>query len=127
MSPDPVVHLIDDDDAVRDAVSILLRSRGLQVRTYASAEAFLGSAPAQAPGCVLTDVQMQQMTGLELLARLGADRAVLPVIVMTGRAERTMAIEALRGGAVAFLDKPFAPDEVLDAVRSAIAGATPAA
>ncbi|MDB5476360.1 MAG: fixJ [Phenylobacterium sp.] len=127
MPPDPVVHLIDDDDAVRDAVSTLLRVCGLQVRAYASAEAFLGSAPAEAPGCVVTDVQMPQMTGLELLERLGANRAVLPVIVMTGRAERSMAAEALRHGAVAFLDKPFAPEELLAAVHSAIAGAAPTA
>jgi two-component system response regulator FixJ len=123
MRSDPVVHLIDDDDAVRDAVSVLLRTRGLQVRAYASAEDFLGSAPAEAPGCVLTDVQMPQMTGLELLRRLGSARAVLPVIVMTGRSERTMADEAIRQGAVAFIDKPFAPDEIVAAVRRAIEGA----
>lgn len=111
------VHLIDDDDAVRDAVGLLLRTRGFGVKGYDSAEAFLAAAPDAEGGCVLTDFQMPRMTGIELLGRMREAGLDLPVIVMTGRAERTMADQALRRGAVAFLDKPFEPEAMLDLVR----------
>jgi two-component system, LuxR family, response regulator FixJ len=116
----PTVHLVDDDDAVRDAVGVLLRTRGLAVRDYASAEAFLAGAPAEARGCVLTDVQMPAMSGLDLLEQMADRRLSLPVIVMTGRADRRMAVEAVRQGALAFIEKPFHPDEILAAVRRAM-------
>jgi two-component system, LuxR family, response regulator FixJ len=117
---DLVVHIIEDDDAVRDAVGVLLRTRGLRVKGYASAEAFLSEVTSEDRGCVVTDVQMPEMSGLELLRRVGEARLALPVIVMTGRAERNMAAEAVRQGAAAFLDKPFGPDEMVAAVRRAM-------
>jgi FixJ family two-component response regulator len=111
MSSARLVHLIDDDGPVRDAVSLLLRVGGYEVRSYPSALAFLQAG--EAAGCVVTDVQMPGMTGLELLERLRAAGRDLPVIVMTGRAERGMAEEAVSQGAAAFIHKPFGPDELL--------------
>ena len=113
----PTIHLIDDDDAVRDAVGLLLRTRGFGVQGYGSAEDFLAAAPDAEDACVVTDFQMPRMTGIELLGRMREEGLDLPVIVMTGRAERNMADEALRRGAVAFLDKPFEPEAMLDLVR----------
>jgi two-component system response regulator FixJ len=115
-----VVHIVDDDDAVRDALGALFRGRGFTVRGYGSAQALLDSEPDREPGCVLTDLQMPQMSGLELLGRLREAGMALPVIVMTGRAERRMAEEAVRQGAAAFVHKPFGPDDIVAAVRLAI-------
>jgi two-component system response regulator FixJ len=120
MSLAPLVHLIDDDEAVRDALGLFLRVRGLEVRDYASADAFLATAGPGLAGCVITDVQMPRMTGLELLRRLRDQGLALPLIVMTGRAERHMADEAVRHGAAAFIDKPFDPETMLAAVRGAL-------
>lgn len=120
MPPTPAVHIIDDDDAVRDALSVLLRTRGLEVAGYTSPESFLAVSGA-ARGCILTDVQMPRMSGLELLRELKAAEVALPVIVMTGRAERSTAAEAVRQGAMAFVDKPFGAEEILAIVRRALA------
>lgn len=118
----PLIHIIDDDAAVRDSLGVLLGACGLESVAYASPVGFLEAAPTGRPGCVVTDVQMPQMTGLELLEELAQRAIALPVIVMTGRAERDMAAQAVRHGAAAFLDKPFTPDELLRAVRGAIGG-----
>lgn len=120
MASTPAVHIIDDDDAVRDALSILLRTRGLEVQDYASPELFLAVSGA-ARGCILTDVQMPRMSGLDLLRELKAAEVALPVIVMTGRAERSTAAEAVRQGAMAFVDKPFGAEEILAIVQRALA------
>ena len=115
-----VVHVIDDDDAVRDALAVLLSSRGLPVKTYPSAAAFLDALPTAERGCVLTDVQMPQMSGLELLRRMDGRLDAFPFIVLTGRADVPMAVEALKGGAVDFIEKPFEGDVVYAAVRNAL-------
>jgi two-component system response regulator FixJ len=120
VTPTPLIHIIDDDAAVRDSLMVLLGAYGLESVGYASPIGFLGAAPTGRPGCVVTDVQMPQMTGLELLDELTQRQIALPVIVMTGRAERAMAAQAIRQGAAAFLDKPFTADELLRAVRGAI-------
>ena len=117
------VHIIDDDEAVRDSLAVLLELNDLRVETYDSAQAFLVALAAGAEGCVVTDVQMPQMTGLELLAELRAGGHRLPVIVATARAGRTLAAEAMANGAQALLEKPFAPDAFVDAVRGAMAAA----
>lgn len=122
MSSPPVVHIVDDDRAVRESLAILLRTFGLTVQAHGSARAFLDGVAPDGRGCVVTDVQMPEMTGLELLRRLGERGIALPVIVMTGRAERGMAAEAVAGGASAFVQKPFTPQEILDAVERAIGG-----
>ncbi len=120
MALPPAVHIIDDDDAVRDSLAVLLEIRGVPVVTYGSAEAFLAALAKGAEGCVVTDVQMPGMNGLELLAKVRADGHTLPVIVATARNGRTLAAEAIAQGAAALLEKPFAPDDFVDAVKAAL-------
>jgi two-component system response regulator FixJ len=120
VTPSPLIHIIDDDAAVRDSLGVLLGACGLESIGYPSPLGFLAAQPTGRPGCVVTDVQMPEMTGLELLDRLAEREIALPVIVMTGRAERDMADQAVRRGAASFLDKPFSPHELLAAVRRAI-------
>ena len=123
MALPPAVHIIDDDDAVRDSLAVLLEIRGVPVVTYGSAEAFLAALAEGAEGCVVTDVQMPRMNGLELLAALKAGGHALPVIVVTARSGRALAAEALARGAAVLIEKPFAAQALVDAVRSALDGA----
>jgi two-component system response regulator FixJ len=115
-----VVYVIDDDEAARDSLAFLLRSAKLDVRTFESAVAFLDASPAAGAGCVVTDIRMPQMTGLELLARLKSLDVALPVIVITGHGDVPLAVEAMKAGAVDFLEKPFDDNLLLAAVRSAL-------
>ncbi len=121
MAEAPLVHVIDDDDAVRDSLSLLLKSEGFQVQTYDSAVGFVQSLPKQSLGCVLTDVRMPGMDGLELQRRLAELGIRLPVIVMTGHGDVPIAVEALKAGAADFLEKPFDDSQLLAAVTSALA------
>lgn len=114
------VHIIDDDPAVRDSVTALLAAAGHAVRAYPSALAFLEGLPAAPPGCVLTDVQMPEMSGLELLAALAGRQSEFAVVVLTGRGDVPMAVEALKNGASDFLLKPYEPQALLDAVDHAL-------
>lgn len=117
---DALVHVIDDDDAVRDALSVLLGSAGLAVRSYSSAPAFLSGLDRLNRGCVITDVQMPEMTGLELLSQLTGRSNDFPVIVLTGLGDVPMAVEALKNGASDFIEKPFDSQVLLTAVQNAL-------
>jgi two-component system response regulator FixJ len=119
MSVTGTVHVVDDDAAMRDSLRLLLEASGFTVRTHDSAVAFLGEAPASA-GCVLTDVRMPEIDGLELQRRLHARRLPLPVIVMTGQGDIALAVNAMRDGAVDFLEKPFEADALIAAVSRAL-------
>jgi two-component system, LuxR family, response regulator FixJ len=121
MADVPLVHVVDDDEAVRDSLSLLLEAAGLSVRTYDSATAFLKALPNLAAGCVLTDVRMPELDGLELQRRLTELGIRLPVIVMTGHGDVPIAVEALKAGAADFLEKPFDDAQLLAAVSSALA------
>jgi two-component system, LuxR family, response regulator FixJ len=118
---DAVVHVIDDDEAVRQSLAFLLASSGFPVRIYESAAAFLDALTALQPGCVLTDVRMPGMSGLDLQRELMARRITLPVIVMTGHGDVALAVEAMKAGAVDFIEKPFSDDIILTAIRAAFA------
>jgi two-component system response regulator FixJ len=120
MSSEPIVHVIDDDDAVRESVSFVLDSAGLRARAYGSAEAFLAGLGEVSHGCVVTDVRMPAMNGIELIRELQSRGSTLPVIVMTGHADVQMAIEAMRAGVIDFLEKPFDDEVLLGAVTSAM-------
>jgi len=120
MASDAVVHLIDDDDAVRQAVAFLLTTMGFAVRVYPSAVVFLDSLPSVQPGCIVTDVRMPGMDGLALQRELKARGIGLPVIVITGHADVPLAVEAMKAGAVDFIEKPFDDESLLTAVRAAI-------
>lgn len=127
MLNEPVVHIVDDDAAIRDSLAFLLDTANLQSRTYDSAAALLASAEHLAPGCIVTDVRMPDMNGLEMVRRLSEIGVSHPVIVMTGHADVPLAIEAVRAGVKDFIEKPFDDDALLASVRAAIAHQTLAA
>jgi two-component system response regulator FixJ len=122
MTGNPVVHVIDDDDAAREALSFLLSTDNFLVHAYASAKAFLSALPAVEAGCIITDVRMPEMSGLELLRQLKGSRISWPVIIMTGQADVPIAIEAIKSGAVDFIEKPYDAEVMLGAVRFALGG-----
>ncbi|MDN7935018.1 response regulator [Burkholderia metallica] len=120
MPPDgPIVAIVDDDEPVRDGLALLLRTVGLPTRCYADAHAFLADADDRALGCVLLDLRMPGMSGLDALDRLSARRA-LPVIVLTGHGNVDACRRAFKRGASDFLRKPVDDDELIDAVQQAI-------
>lgn len=112
-------HIIDDDDAVRDALGFLLSTADVIHECYASATAFLQVAK-DARGCVVTDVRMPDMDGLQLVRRLNEMGVGLPVIVMTGHGDVPLAVEAMKAGVVDFFEKPFDDEQILEAVRRAM-------
>ena len=118
--PDPLVHLIDDDEAVRVSLVFLLEMADLPARAYASAQEFLEIADGVTSGCVVTDVRMPGMSGLELIRRLKARGVALPVIVITGHADVPLAVEAMRAGVLDFLEKPFEDEALITSIRSAL-------
>ena len=121
MAADGVVHVIDDDAAVRQSLAFLLSTAGLAVRVHDSAVAFLKVLPEIKDGCVVTDVRMPGIDGLELQRRLGELEKHLPVIVMTGHGDVPLAVEAMKAGAVDFIEKPFDDEVMLSAIRAALA------
>jgi two-component system response regulator FixJ len=119
--PVEVVHVIDDDVDVRQSLAFLLSAAGFAVRVHESAVAFLAALPEVKGGCVLTDIRMPQMSGMELQHRLRELKSGLPVIVMTGHGDVPLAVEAMKAGAVDFIEKPFDDEVLLSAVRAALA------
>jgi two-component system response regulator FixJ len=115
-----VVHVIDDDEAVRDSLTFLLKAANIPVRAYESATDFLAAASKAESGCIVTDVRMPEMSGIELLRQLKASKVETPVIVITGHGDVPLAVEAMKAGAADFLEKPFDDDIVLAAIRSAL-------
>jgi len=119
--------VIDDDEAVLDSLRMLLELEGFAVETFERAGAFLARAEGTAYGCVVTDVRVPEMDGLELLQALSARGPLPPVIVITGHGEVPMAVEAMKLGARDFLEKPFAPAALIASVRNALSATRPAA
>lgn len=127
MANEPVVHIVDDDAAIRDSLAFLLDTANLVSRTYESAEALLARAADLEPGCIVTDVRMPDMNGLEMVRRLAEIGVRHPVIVMTGHADVPLAIEAVRAGVKDFIEKPFDDDALLASIRTSMAGQAQAA
>jgi two-component system response regulator FixJ len=121
MATEPVVHVVDDDPAVRDSIAFLLESDDLKAKTYESAQALLAALPDLAPGCIVTDVRMPEMNGVELVRRLKAVDAPWPVVMITGHADVPLAVEAMKAGVADFIEKPFDDEVLLGAVRAALA------
>lgn len=121
MNPTPTVFLTDDDPAIRDAVGLLLRANGLAVETFASAVDFLESDAVQRPGCLLLDVRMPGMSGLDLQKRLQEIGCRMPIIFMTGHGDVPMAIRAMKAGAFDFVEKPFEAQTLLNRIHEALA------
>ena len=115
-----IVHVIDDDDALRDSLSFLLGTVRLNVKTYESAEAFLAALPDANSGCIITDVRMPDMSGVDLLRKLNELQIALPVIIITGHGDVQLAVEAMKIGAADFIEKPFDDEVLLNAVRAAL-------
>jgi two-component system response regulator FixJ len=121
MKTDATVFVVDDDRDMRNSLKWLIESVGLPVETFRSAEEFLAAYLATQPGCLLLDVRMPGMGGLHLLECLHAAGACLPVILITGHGEVSMAVQALKAGAFDFLEKPAAPQRILDRIQDALA------
>ncbi len=117
---EPTVHVVDDDDAIRDALSWLLRSRGVPARTWPSAEAFLAEWSAAMRGCLVLDVRMEGMSGVELFDRLLAQGCRLPVLFLTGHGDVPLAVAALKKGAFDFVEKPFNDNDLVDRIVAAV-------
>jgi two-component system, LuxR family, response regulator FixJ len=120
MQNDVFVHVIDDDDAARDALRFMLEAAGVRVHTYESASEFLTGLAKAEPGCVITDVRMPEITGIELLERLKSTDDRFPVIVITGHGDIPLAVEAMKLGAADFFEKPYDDEALLAAVQSAL-------
>lgn len=120
MPSEPVVHLVDDDEAVRESLAFVLEMHDLPARTYASAIEFLEVAGDVTHGCVVTDVRMPEMSGLDLVRRLKEQGSPLPVVVITGHGDVPLAVSAMRAGVIDFIEKPFDDEVLLRAVRMAL-------
>jgi FixJ family two-component response regulator len=116
----PRVYIVDDEEAVADSVAMLLRSVGLATKTFSDARSFLENYNPEMAGCLLLDVRMPKMGGLELQEELNRQRCTLPVIFITGHGDVPMAVEAMRAGAIDFLQKPFNDDELIRRVQKAL-------
>ncbi len=114
------VFIVDDDEAVRDSLRLLLKSIGLPVRTFASAQEFLPGYEARQPGCLVLDIRMPGMSGLELQQQLNMRGATIPVVFITGHGDIPMAVEAMQHGAFDFLQKPFRDQDLIDRVQRAL-------
>src|SRR5919108_2266023 len=120
MSEIPLIAVVDDDEAIREAVQSLIRSVGLRAAVFASAEDFLCSGQLQATACLIVDVRMPRMSGLELQQQLAITNRSMPIIFITAHGDEEARARALRSGAVAFLDKPFSDEVLLRAVQAAL-------
>jgi len=117
---DPTVFVIDDDDAVRGALELLLKSVRLRVETFASAADFLARFDPEDPGCVLLDIRMAGMSGLELYEDLRRRHAIIPIIFITGHGDVDMAVQAMKDGAADFIQKPFHDQTLLDRIQKSL-------
>jgi len=120
VTSDQVVHVVDDDAAVRQSLELLLKSMGLSVSAYPSGADFLDAWPDDPPGCMVLDIRMHGMSGLELQQRLNARHSILPIIFITGHGDVPMAVEAMQAGAVDFIQKPFRDQDLLDRIAQAL-------
>src|SRR6202047_823671 len=116
----PIVFVVDDDVSVRESLELLIRSAGWQPETFASAQEFLARPPVFAPSCLVLDVNLPDLNGLDLQKRVAVDRIDMPIIFITGYGDVPTTVQAMKGGAIEFLTKPFSDDVLLSAIRNAI-------
>jgi len=116
---DYVVHIVDDEEPVRKSLAFLLTMAGFTVRVHESATTFLAAAPGMDKGCLITDLRMPDMSGVDLLNRLAAAGAMMPAIVITGHGDVPMAVAAMKAGALDFIEKPFEDDVLIEAIKRA--------
>lgn len=120
MPAEPIIYIIDDDDAVRESLAFLLKTAGIATQSFDSGKAFLDELPNLISGCVITDVRMPGITGIDLLRKVKQVKPEIPVIVITGHGDIALAVEAMKIGAIDFIEKPFDDDHLLNAVRAAL-------
>jgi FixJ family two-component response regulator len=120
VDPTPVVFVVDDDVSVRESLDQLIRTSGWQAETYPTAEAFLARSPAPAPSCLVLDLSLPDLNGLDLQKRIGSDRKDMPIIFITGHGDIPISVRAMKAGAVEFLTKPFEDERLLGAIAGAI-------
>ena len=120
MNDKTVIHVIDDDAAMRNSLAFLLDVNGFQPQVYESADAFLGAADRAALDCVISDIRMPGLNGIELVRKLKGEGSACPVILITGHGDVALAVEAMKAGAVDFIEKPFDDAALLGAIRSAL-------
>lgn len=120
MNAQPTVFIVDDDSAMRDSLGFLIGSVGRKVETYSSAEEFLDAYDNERPGCIVLDVRMPGLSGLELMEKLGEDRFAPPVVLITGHGDIPMAVRALKAGAFDFIEKPFSDQVLLERIQQAL-------
>ena len=120
MPPERRVYIVDDDEAVRDSLSVLLESKAYTVGSFASAPEFLAAAPSLPLGCLIVDIRMPEMDGLELQQRLIERTLDFPMIVITGHGDVPLAVRAMKAGAVDFIEKPFTSEAILDSLQAAL-------
>jgi len=120
MSGKTVIHVVDDDAAMRDSLAFLLDVNGFQPKTYESANAFLSAAATGAASCVISDIRMPGLSGIELVRALKSRGEACPVILITGHGDVALAVEAMKAGAVDFIEKPFDDAALLSAIRAAL-------
>lgn len=116
----PTVFIIDDDEAVRDSLGLLMQSVGQSVEVYASPADFLAAYNENNPGCIVMDIRMPGMSGLELQAKLNEMHCILPIIFITGHGDVQMAVQAIKNGAMNFIQKPFRDQELLDLINDGL-------
>ena len=119
-SPKPIVFIVDDDVSVRESLEPLVRLEGWHPEAFASAKDFLARPRAQVPSCLILDISLPGLNGLELQKRIAADRSDMPIIFITGHGDIPKSVQAMKAGAVEFLTKPFSDDVLLSAIRQAI-------
>jgi FixJ family two-component response regulator len=122
---DTIVFVVDDDPSIREALQGLIRSVGLRVQTFGSAQEFLGSHRPDAPACLVLDVRLPGLSGLDLQRDLAEAGIQLPIIFITGHGDIPMSVRAMKAGAVEFLTKPFHPQVLLDAIQQAVGNSCP--
>lgn len=127
MTTKGMIYVIDDDDAMRDSLNFLLDSSGYSVTLFDDAQRFMEALPGLAFGCVVSDVRMPGIDGIELLKRMKAQHSPFPILIMTGHGDVPLAVEAMKLGAVDFLEKPFEDDRLIAMIETAIRQAEPAA
>jgi FixJ family two-component response regulator len=116
----PVVYVVDDDVSVRESLNVLIRCAGWQPQAFASAQEFLDHPQAPVPSCLVLDISLPDLNGLDLQRRIGADREDMPIIFITGYGDVPTTVQAMKGGAVEFLTKPFNQDVLLSAIQQAV-------
>ena len=116
----PIVFVVDDDISVRESLELLIRCEGWQPETFASAQEFLARPRVLAPSCMILDVSLPGLNGLDLQKRIAVDRIEMPIIFITGHGDVPMTVQAMKAGAVEFLTKPFSDDVLLNAIRDAL-------